>query len=95
MISEATTRAWVVTTKPIAPSARQFFSGQCDGVSKFYTDWRNAIPLTFSEAKRVASELDGLFALRGDNFEVVWLGDVAKFRPTFNLDKRQHYIRIV
>ena len=77
MISEIATRSWCVATIPTPPTELQFFSGQCDGASKFYVDWRNAIPLTHIETMQVKNELEQAFRKRGDLFQVIWLGDVA------------------
>lgn len=75
MIHELTTRAWLVSAAP--PAKLQFYSGQVDGSSCFSCDWRMGIPLTHSEAKQVVAELEQAFSKRNEQYELVWLGDVA------------------
>lgn len=75
MISEITTRAWLVSAAP--PAKSQFYSGQVDGSSCFSCDWRNGVPLTHSEAKRVVMELEQAFIKRNEKYEAIYLGDVA------------------
>lgn len=75
MISELTTRAWLVSAEP--PAKLQYFAGIIDGATAFYCDWHMGTPLTHSEAQRVKSELEQAFNQRNEQFEVVWLGDVT------------------
>lgn len=76
MISELTTRAWLVSAAP--PAKAQFYSGQVDGSSTFHCHWRAGIPLTHTEAYQVVKELELMFNRRNEKYEVVYLGDVCK-----------------
>lgn len=93
MISELKTRSWVISAAP--PAKLQYFGGVIDGATAFYCDWRKGAPLTHTEANRVKAELEQTFSQRNEGFELVWLGDVAQFRPTYSLITGQHTIRIV
>jgi hypothetical protein len=93
MISELKTRAWLVSAAP--PAKAQFYTGQVDGSWCFHCDWRRGIALTHSEAARIVQELEHAFIKRAEGYKVVWLGDIANFRPTYSLITGQHRVRIV
>ena len=93
MISEMTTRAWLVSAA--TPAKLQYFGGVIDGATAFYCDPMKGTPLTHAESQRVKAELEQAFSQRNEGFEIVWLGDVAQFRPTFSLITGQHTIRII
>jgi hypothetical protein len=76
MISELTTRAWLVSAAP--PAKAQYYSGQVDGSWCFHCDPKQGVPLTHSEAKRIVQELEHAFIRRAEQYEAVWLGDVAE-----------------
>ena len=93
MIGESTARAWLVSAAP--PAKAQFYSGQVDGSSCFSCNWHAGIPLTHAEAQQVKAELEQAFGKRHEKYELVWLGDMAQFRPTFSLITCKHRIRII
>ena len=92
MISELTTRAWLVSASP--PAKAQFFAAVIDGAAIFHCNWKHGIPLTHSEAERVKVELEQAFIRRAEAYQVVHIGDMAQFRPTYSLITGQHFIRI-
>lgn len=76
MISESNQRAWLVSAAP--PAKAQFYSGQVDGSSTFHCHWRAGIPFTHAEAYQVVKELERAFSRRGEQYQVVYLGDVCR-----------------
>lgn len=92
MISEIKQRAWLVSTA--SPAKAQYYSGQVDGSWCFSCNWKQGIPLTYSESERVKVELKQAFIRRAEEYQVIHIGDVAEFRPTFSLITGQHFIRV-